>query len=163
MLIKRIKFIIIMILFLINNKVPTKTISNRKIIDNNNYLIIEKINLKQQFYNIDDENNTIDKHIEVLKESIMPDKNNSIVFIAAHSGKGDIAYFNNLIELNINDELILYYKNNYYKYTIIEIYEESKNGYIDVNKNVEDQLVLTTCHPYKRNKQLVINAIKKRY
>ncbi len=152
--------IIIMILLLFNNKVPTKNISN-KTIDNNNYLIIEKINLKQPFYNINDENNTIEKNIEVLKESIMPNQENSIVFIAAHSGEGEIAYFNDLIDLNINDELILFYNNNYYKYNIVEIYEESKDGYINVDKYQEDQLILTTCHPYKKNKQLVINAIKK--
>lgn len=152
--------ILLVFILLINNKVPTKTISKEKI-DNNNYLIIEKINLKQPFYNINDENNTIEKNIEVLKESIMPNEDNSIVFIAAHSGEGKIAYFNNLIELNINDELILYYNNYYYKYSIIEIYEEPKNGYIDVDKSTNDQLVLTTCHPYKKNKQLVINAIKK--
>ena len=159
MFINKIK-IIIMILFLLNNKVPTKIISNKKR-DNNNYLIIEKINFKQPFYNINNENNTIEKNIEILQESIMPDKDNSIVFIAAHSGEGKIAYFNHLIDLDINDELILYYKNNYYKYNIIEKYEEKKYGYIDVDKTIEDQLVLTTCHPYKKNKQLVINAIKK--
>ena len=152
---------IIMILFLFNNKVPTKTISNNKNIDNNNYLIIKKINLKQPFYSINDENNTIEKNIEILKESIMPDQENSIVFIAAHSGEGEIAYFNNLINLDINDELILYYNNYYYKYKIIQIYEEPKYGYIDVDKSINDQLILTTCHPHKKNKQLVINAIKK--
>jgi len=159
MFIKKLK-ILIMLILLINNKVPTKHISNKKI-DNNNYLIIEKLNLKQPFYNINSENNTIEKNIEILKESIMPDKKNSIVFIAAHSGEGEIAYFNNLIDLDINDELILYYNNYYYKYNIIEKYEEDKNGYIDVDKTTQDQLVLTTCHPYKKNKQLVINAIKK--
>ena len=161
MIIKKTNTIITLILFLLNNKIPTKNISNKSI-DNNNYLIIEKINLKQPFYNISNKNNTIEKNIEVLKESIMPNKNNSIIFIAAHSGEGEIAYFNNLINLEINDELIIYYKNKYYKYTIIEIYEESKNGYIHVNKNKENQLILTTCHPYNSNKQLVINAIKKR-
>ena len=162
MIIKKIKFIIILIILITNNKVPTKNISNESSIDNNNYLIIEKINLKQQFFNKYDENNTIDKHIEILDESIMPDENNSIVIIAAHSGEGEIAYFNDLIYLNIKDELILYYKNKYYKYTIIEIYEESKTGYINIDKNIEDQLILTTCHPFKKNKQLIINAIKER-
>ena len=160
MIIRKIKYLIILIL-LLNNKVPTINISNNKEMNNNNYLIIEKINLKQEFYEINNKNNTIDKNIEILKESIMPDKNNSIVFIAAHSGDGKIAYFNDLIDLSINDELILYYKNKYYKYNIIEIYEETKYGYIDVDKNIKDQLILTTCHPYKKNKQLIINAIKK--
>ena len=75
MIIKKIKFIIILILFINNNKIPTKNISNKNI-DNNNYLIIEKLNLKLPFYNINSKNNTIDKNIELLKESIMPDKNN---------------------------------------------------------------------------------------
>lgn len=159
MIIKRIKYLIILVLLIINNK-PTIQINSNNI-DNKNYLIIEKINLKQPFYDINNENNTIEKNIEVLKESIMPDKENSIVIIAAHSGEGNIAYFNDLIDLNINDELILYYKNKYYKYNIIEIYEENKYGYIDVDKSINDQLILTTCHPKKSNKQLVINAIKK--
>ena len=160
MILKKLLYIIILILFILNNEVPTKTISNKKI-DNNNYLIIEKIKLKLPFYNINNENNTIEKNIEILKESIMPDKKNSIVIIAAHSGEGKIAYFNNLIDLEINDEITLYYNNKYYKYNIIDIYEENKYGYIDVDKTIQDQLVLTTCHPLKKNKQLVINAVKK--
>ena len=159
MLVFKIKHLILLIIILFNNTVPTINISNN--IDNNNYLIIEKINLKQPFYEINSNNNTIEKNIEILKESIMPDQDNSIVIIAAHSGEGDIAYFNNLIDLDINDELILYYKKTYYKYNIIDIYEEPKYGYIDINRSNNNQLVLTTCHPYKKNKQLVINATKK--
>ena len=50
-----------------------------------------------------------------------------------------------------------------YKYYIKEIYEEDKTGYINVDKEKENQLILTTCHPDKSNKQLVINAIKKEF
>lgn len=153
--------IIVVILFIHNSlfsNIPTYNISKPI---NYNYLEIKKINLKQPFYEINDKNNTIEKNIEILKESIMPDKDNSIVIIAAHSGEGDIAYFNNLTELTINDELLLSYNNKIYKYYIKEIYEEDKTGYINVDKEEENQLVLTTCHPNKPNKQLVINAIKK--
>ena len=153
--------IIVVILFIHNSlfsNIPTYNISKPI---NYNYLEIKIINLKQPFYEINDKNNTIEKNIEILKESIMPDKDNSIVIIAAHSGEGDIAYFNNLTELTINDELLLSYNNKIYKYYIKEIYEEDKTGYINVDKEEENQLVLTTCHPNKPNKQLVINAIKK--
>ena len=153
--------IVVIILFIHNSlfsNIPTYNISKPI---NYNYLEIKKINLKQPFYEINDKNNTIEKNIEILKESIMPDKDNSIVIIAAHSGEGDIAYFNNLTELTINDELLLSYNNKIYKYYIKEIYEEDKTGYINVNKEKEKQLILTTCHPNKPNKQLVINAIKK--
>lgn len=153
---------LIVIIFLIYSSlfsnIPTYNISKPI---NYNYLEIKKINLKQPFYEINDKNNTIEKNIEILKESIMPDKDNSIVIIAAHSGEGDIAYFNNLTELTINDELLLSYNNKIYKYYIKEIYEEDKTGYINVDKEKEKQLILTTCHPNKPNKQLVINAIKK--
>ena len=153
--------IVVIILFIHNSlfsNIPTYNISKPI---NYNYLEIKKINLKQPFYEINDKNNTIEKNIEILKESIMPDKDNSIVIIAAHSGEGDIAYFNNLTELTINDELLLSYNNKIYKYYIKEIYEEDKTGYINVDKEKEKQLILTTCHPNKHNKQLVINAIKK--
>ncbi len=153
--------IIVILLFIHNSlfsNIPTYNISKPI---NYNYLEIKKINLKQPFYEINDEKNTIEKNIEILKESIMPDKDNSIVIIAAHSGEGDIAYFNNLTELTINDELLLSYNNKIYKYYIKEIYEEDKTGYINVDKEKEKQLILTTCHPNKPNKQLVINAIKK--
>ena len=153
--------IVVIILFIHNSlfsNIPTYNISKPI---NYNYLEIKKINLKQPFYEINDKNNTIEKNIEILKDSIMPDKDNSIVIIAAHSGEGDIAYFNNLTELTINDELLLSYNNKIYKYYIKEIYEEDKTGYINVDKEKEKQLVLTTCHPTKPNKQLVINAIKK--
>ena len=153
--------IVVIILFIHNSlfsNIPTYNISKPI---NYNYLEIKKINLKQPFYEINDKNNTIEKNIEILKDSIMPDKDNSIVIIAAHSGEGDIAYFNNLTELTINDELLLSYNNKIYKYYIKEIYEEDKTGYINVDKEKEKQLILTTCHPNKPNKQLVINAIKK--
>ena len=153
--------IVVIILFIhksLFSNIPTYNISKPI---NYNYLEIKKINLKQPFYEINDKNNTIEKNIEILKESIMPDKDNSIVIIAAHSGEGDIAYFNNLTELTINDELLLSYNNKIYKYYIKEIYEEDKTGYINVDKEKEKQLILTTCHPNKPNKQLVINAIKK--
>ena len=153
--------IVVIILFIHNSlfsNIPTYNISKPI---NYNYLEIKKINLKQPFYEINDKNNTIEKNIEILKESIMPDKDNSIVIIAAHSGEGDIAYFNNLTELTINDELLLSYNNKIYKYYIKEIYEEDKTGYINVDKEKEKQLILTTCHHNKPNKQLVINAIKK--
>lgn len=149
----------ILLFLLIYNKSPNKNINiNTK---KDNYLYIEKINLKRKYYNINSKENTIEKNIEILKESIMPDKDNSIVFIAAHSGEGSIAFFNNLIDLDINDKIILYYNNKKYTYYIEYIWEEDKNGYINVNKENKKQLILTTCHPTKHNKQLVINAIIK--
>lgn len=124
-------------------------------------LIIKKINLKQNLYSINNPKNNIEENVTILKESIMPDKENSIVFLAAHSGTGEIAYFNELDKLKKDDEIILVYKNKKYKYYVDTIWEEEKNGYINVNKETKNQLILTTCSPSKKDKQLVINCIIK--
>ena len=122
---------------------------------------IKKIKLKQPLYKINSPNNTIEKNVTILKESILPEKENSIVFLAAHSGTGKIAYFDKLNLLQINDEIIFTYQNKKYKYQIIEIWEEKKTGYININKTKEKQLVLTTCSPTNKNNQLIINSIQK--
>ncbi len=88
----------------------------------------------------------------------MPNKKNSIVILAAHSGNGKIAYFNKLNELIKGDIITLEYKNILYHYKINNIWEEEKNGYIHINKTEQKQLILTTCSPNNKNKQLVINS-----
>ena len=144
-----------------------KTISiDKKILINNNdnsigYLKINKINLKEKLYNINSKENNIEKNITILKGSILPDKDNSIIFIAAHSGTGKIAYFEELDELKEKDEIILNINNKTYKYLVKEYWEEKKNGYINVNKENKNQLILTTCSPNKKDYQLIINCIEK--
>ena len=91
----------------------------------------------------------------------MPDKKNSIMYIAAHSGDGKIAYFNDLDKLKTNDEITIIYKNKKYIYSVKNIWEENKNGYIHINRENEKQLILTTCSKTKKNKQLVINSTLK--
>lgn len=124
-------------------------------------LIIPKLNIKQDLYQKNSTHNNIEEHVTILPESKMPDEQNSIIFLAAHSGTGNKAYFNNLDHLNINDTIILSYQNQNLKYTVKDIWEENKNGYIHVNKELSNQLILTTCSPAKKNKQLIINSIKK--
>lgn len=124
-------------------------------------LIIKKINIHHNLYDIKSPHNNIEENITILEDSINPDQENSIMYIAAHSGTGKVAYFNNLDKLNIDDEIELIYKNKTYKYTINKIWEEEKNGYIHINKDNKKQLILTTCSPTKQNKQLVISSILK--
>ena len=71
------------------------------------YLQIDSIKIKEPIYEINSKENNIEEHVTILKESILPENDNSIVFIAAHSGTGNIAYFKNLDKLNINDLIIL--------------------------------------------------------
>lgn len=124
-------------------------------------IIIKKINLKENLYPINSNENDVEKHVAILKESIFPPAKNSIVFLAAHSGTGNIAYFERLDELNQNDEIILIYNNEKYIYQVKNSWEEKKNGFININKEKENQLILTTCSPNKNNYQLIINCIEK--
>lgn len=126
------------------------------------YIYIPKINLKKNLFSIESNKNNLEYNVEILKETIFPNNNsnNSIIFLAAHSGPGDNAYFNNLKLLKINDEIILSYNNIIYKYIIIEKKEVIKNGYILDNRKSNDEIVLTTCSDNK-DKQLIINGILK--
>lgn len=122
-------------------------------------LTINKINLKQKIYSIDSKENNIEKNVTILKGSEEPTINNSIMFIAAHSGTGKKAFFKNLHHLNINDEIKLEYKKIKYTYIVKDVWETPKTGNIVVNKENITQLILTTCSPTSDNMQLIINAI----
>ena len=143
----------ILLIFTFSIKITSSTtnIKNLPIIKNH----------KDLLYNINDTRNNIEENVTILKESVMPDKDNSIIFLAAHSGTGRIAYFERLNELKLNDIIKLKLKNKTYYYKIIEIFEKDKDGFIDISKTKENQLVLTTCSPSKKNKQLIINSTEK--
>lgn len=122
-------------------------------------IIIPKIKLDGKLYNKNSSQNDVDKNIQILKESILPEyDNDSIIFLAAHSGNAQNAYFNNLDKLEINDYLIFQYKKYNYFYKIDEIIEQDKDGDIEINKTSNNQLVLTTCSKKDIHKQLIISS-----
>lgn len=151
--------LIILILLLINNQ-NIYIQNNEEIIGN---LIIDKINLDMPLYNIESKNNNIEENITILKESILPPKEESIIFLAAHSGTSKISYFDNLDKLEINDTILLTINNTENIYQIKNIYKQKKNGYIHINKENKDQLILTTCDPNNNKYQLIINSTKKEF
>lgn len=162
-MVKKLYLVVLIIAIMISTFSILKITKDEKIIKKNNFgeLIINKINLDEELFSINSSENTIEKHVTILKESIYPDDDNSIMIIAAHSGIGRIAYFNELDKLEINDEIVLIYKDKKYIYVVKDIWEEKKNGYININKEKKKQLVLTTCSPNKDNYQLIINCIEK--
>lgn len=134
-----------------------------KVIDNEylGYLYIPKINLKKNLFKVNSKKNNIEYNVEVLKESIFPNEDNSIIFLAAHSGNGNNAYFSDLKLLTNGDIIILSYNNTIYKYVVINKKEIIKNGYITGNRNNNDEIILTTCSD-NLGKQLIINGILKK-
>ena len=121
--------------------------------------IPRKIKLSKKIYSLNSKLNTIDKNISILAYSKEPSNDNSIIFIAAHSGTGKLAYFKDLHKLDINDTINLTYKNVLYTYKIKDIWEIKKQGNISVEKEPINQLVLTTCSPTNKDNQLIINSI----
>ena len=168
-MIKKILYILTIIIFLLLSSVTTIKISKEPIITNTLFvqkeeigkLIIDKIHLQRNLYKIDSPQNDIEKNVTILKESTPPTEEGSIMILAAHSGTGDIAYFNSLNQLELNDSIILIYKDKKYTYIVKDIWEESKTGYINFNKEKDKQLILTTCSPTSDKRQLVINCIEK--
>ena len=119
-------------------------------------LSIPKIKLKTGFYTKDSKKNNVSKNVTILKESILPGDKSSIIYLAAHSGSGYLAYFKDINKLTYEDVINISINKENYQYSIFDIYELPKNGSIMVDRNInENYLVLTTCSNNK-NMQLVI-------
>lgn len=118
-------------------------------------LKIDKIKLEKGIYNINSKNNNVNKNIQLLKESDMPDKENGNVIIAGHSGNSYMAYFKNLVKLNNGDEAKIFYNGKTYIYNLTKSYEVDKTGKVALEKNKNRQtLTLITCK-HNTNKQIV--------
>lgn len=156
-----IKLIILLIILLNKQDIYKQDTQNKEEIIGN--LIIDKINLDMPLYNIESKNNNIEENVTILNESILPPNEKSIIFLAAHSGTSKISYFNDLDKLKINDTILLTINNIKNTYQITNIYKQKKNGYIKVNKENKDQLILTTCDPNNNKYQLIINSTKKEF
>lgn len=144
---------------LVNKSDIKNTSSDKNINDYIGKLVIKELNINNYIYDFNSSKNTVEKNVEILDGSILPDNNNSsIIFLAAHSGNGKIAYFKNLDKLKIGDEIYFYYNNYKYIYQAVDIFEITKDGDIELNKISDNQLVLTTCSPNNSDMQLVVNS-----
>lgn len=120
------------------------------------YLKIPKINLNKGIVSKDSKFNNVDRNIQILKESDMPDIENGNLILASHSGNSNVSYFKDLNKLELNDNIYIEYNNKKYHYKIVNYYIVEKTGLIDIirNKN-KANLTLITCIE-NSNKQLVI-------
>lgn len=137
-------------------KVENFLASSTKETDEENYigiLEIPIINLKRGFYDFDSKNNHVDKNIQMIETSLMPDIEYGNLILASHSGNSNISYFKNLYKLQMNDIAYIYYKDKKYTYQLINMYNEKKDGTIAIRrKSNQTNLTLITCD--KKNNTL---------
>ena len=125
---------------------------NNKKIDNEiiGTLKIDKINLSNNIYNIKSSHNNVEENVTILND----DEN--LIVLAAHSGPGYIAFFDDLDKLELNDTIKLNFKGKNLEYIVTNIEEQVKDGTIEINKTNNQRLILTTCSKKDKDKQLVI-------
>ncbi len=143
----------------IDNNVSINTTSSSYVTTNNKVnseiigsLTIEKINLTKDIYSIDSSHNNVEENVTILNDD------DDLIVLAAHSGSGAIAYFDDLDLLELNDIINLTYNDKDLVYKVIDIEEQVKDGTIEINKTDEKRLILTTCSKKDKNKQLVITS-----
>ena len=116
------------------------------------YLIIPSISMNLGFYYYDDEKNNVNQNVTLINTNI-----ENTYILAAHSGNGYLAYFNDLRYLKVDDEIIIKFENKENHYKIKRIRNEIKDGSINI-LNEKNQVILTTCNQVKKGYQLIIEA-----
>ena len=118
-------------------------------------LEIPKINLKRGLSQ-DKYYNNVNRNIEILKGSTMPNVSKGNFILAGHSGSGRVAYFRNLNKLNIGDISYIYYGGIKYTYKVNNIYDIEKTGTATITRDLnKTTLTMITCR-HNTNKQIVI-------
>ena len=117
-------------------------------------LTIDKLNLSKDIYDINSSHNNVDENVTILNDDI------NLIVLAAHSGPGYIAFFDDLDKLELNDTINLTYKGKDFIYKVTNIEEQAKDGTIEINKTNKQRLILTTCSKKDKNKQLVVTTEK---
>lgn len=118
-------------------------------------LDIPKIKLNKGIYDLNSRENNISKNIELLNYSNLD--TNTIV-LASHSGTASNAYFNNVPNLSINDKIYIYYNHKKYTYIINDIYYIDKTGFLEIDNNIDNTLILITCSLLYNNKQIIVSS-----
>lgn len=142
-----------------NNNLTMPNLKNNKDVPKIEYigvLSIPKINLKRGLVDPNSSLNNIEYNVTFLSGSSMPDEMCGNVILAAHSGTARISYFKNLDKLDLNDEVIIDYMNNTYKYYVFNKYEIEKTGGANIIRDTnKTTLTLITCK-HNTNKQIVV-------
>ena len=134
-------------------------VENKKV-DETNYdyiavLEIPKINLKRGLSQ-DKYYNNVNRNVEILKGSTMPNVSKGNFILAGHSGSGRVAFFRNLDKLTIGDISYIYYGGIKYTYKVNNIYDIEKTGTATITRDLnKTTLTMITCR-HNTNKQIIV-------
>lgn len=149
------KKILLLLLLLLSSGCKKEIIENNGSFNKSNYygfLIIPSLNITDGFYDTQSKLNDVNKNVALIDSNI-----ENTYILAAHSGMGNLAYFNDLKYLRKKDKIYLKFENKTLEYEVVNIRSNIKNGKIRI-KNKENQLILTTCDQIKKGNQLIIEA-----
>lgn len=144
-----------------NNGTSTgnKNNSNKSSVSKDDYLgrlMIPKINFNRSFYKIDSVYNDVDKNIQVMKGSSLPDVDGGNLIIAGHSGNVWFSFFKNLYKLKKGNNAYVYYNDTKYTYKVVDIYNVKKNGKVTVKRDrTKRTMTLITCTKNSKTLQTV--------
>ena len=120
------------------------------------YLTIPKINLTKGFVDKRSSENDVEKNILIINGSNYPDVENGNFILAGHSGTGWKAFFNELYQLEMNDEAYVTYKGKKYTYNLVNKYTQPKVGKVAIYRNYDVRtLTLITCTNYDSTTQTI--------
>ena len=123
------------------------------------YLSIPKIGFRKGFFAKESGQNDVEKNIYIVKGSAYPDVERGNFIIAAHSGTGWKAFFNDLYKLEKNDSVEVEYNGKKYIYNIKKIYKQEKTGTIAIYRDYsKTTLTLVTCTNYDSKTQTIYIA-----
>ena len=128
-------------------------------------LEIPSINLKGGLVDNTKNFNSIKYAVSIDNHSNYPNINGNFI-VYAHSGNGRNAFFRNLVKVNLNEKVYVYYNGIKYEYEIIDKYDIEKTGKANVIiTDTEKYITLITCNQSHKGYQVVligrqINQIK---
>lgn len=132
--------------------------SINKSTDNKYIAILEipSISLKTGLVDFKSSGNNVNKRVQIIAGSQMPNIEYGNLILAAHSGTSNISYFKNLYKMQEGNEIYIYYSGIKYVYVLNNIYDVNKTGEVDIKRDPnKNTLTLITCTKNSKTKQTV--------
>ena len=119
-------------------------------------LEIPSISLKTGLFDFKSSENNVNKRVQIITGSKMPDIKNGNLILAAHSGTSNISYFKNLYKIQEGNEIYIYYSGIKYIYVLNNVYDVNKTGEVEIKRDFnKNTLTLITCTRNSNTKQTV--------